>query len=541
MEPRIKGVVVISLPPEDDPSKGKTITAAFTLAETSSAPTHQNQSDRNPPIQERQMGFPPRKVFKVKRVMSLLGVAVLMFFLWQNGLSEIASHFEDDGSEEKKDDNSFVYTLYPKYGRGVEQDVALRLGRAIRRDEVRNRIIADNFAGVPSTNSSTIFPVKGNVYPDGLYYISILVGNPPKPYYLDMDTGSDLTWIQCDAPCTSCAKGPHPLYRPSKGKIVPPKDSLCIELQVDQNHKYCDACHQCDYEMTYADQGSSMGVLTRDSLLLMIANGTLTRTTFVFGCAYDQQGPLLVSPAKTDGILGLSNAKISLPSQLASQGIVKNVVGHCISSDIKAGGYMFFGDDSVPSWGMNWVPMLSNPSLKFYHSEILKISIGGQQLDFKLGDKFTSVVFDSGSSYTYFTNEAYKSLIASLKYITSNGFVLDESDTTLPVCWQAKAPVRSVDDVKQFFKPLTLQLSKKWLFGSKEFEIPPESYLVINGKGNVCLGILDGSKVHDGKTFILGDISLRGKLVVYDNVKKRIGWVDSDCSKPPKFKSFPFI
>lgn len=39
-----------------------------------------------------------------------------------------------------------------------------------------------------------------------LYYTQILVGNPPRPYHLDMDTGSDLTWIQCDAPCTSCAK-----------------------------------------------------------------------------------------------------------------------------------------------------------------------------------------------------------------------------------------------------------------------------------------------------------------------------------------------
>jgi hypothetical protein len=34
----------------------------------------------------------------------------------------------------------------------------------------------------------------------------MLVGSPPQPYYLDFDTGSDLTWIQCDAPCTSCAK-----------------------------------------------------------------------------------------------------------------------------------------------------------------------------------------------------------------------------------------------------------------------------------------------------------------------------------------------
>ena len=35
--------------------------------------------------------------------------------------------------------------------------------------------------------------------------MTLLVGSPPKLYFLDMDTGSDLTWLQCDAPCRNCA------------------------------------------------------------------------------------------------------------------------------------------------------------------------------------------------------------------------------------------------------------------------------------------------------------------------------------------------
>lgn len=38
-----------------------------------------------------------------------------------------------------------------------------------------------------------------------LYYMALLLGTPPKLYFLDVDTGSDLTWLQCDAPCRSCA------------------------------------------------------------------------------------------------------------------------------------------------------------------------------------------------------------------------------------------------------------------------------------------------------------------------------------------------
>jgi hypothetical protein len=85
--------------------------------------------------------------------------------------------------------------------------------------------------------------------------------------------------------------------------------------------------------------------------------------TLSLRCAYDQQGLLLKTLVKTDGILGLSRAKVSLPSQLASQGIINNVIGHCLTTDVGGVGYMFLGDDFVPRWGMAWVPMLDSPSM----------------------------------------------------------------------------------------------------------------------------------------------------------------------------------
>ncbi|OMO61124.1 hypothetical protein COLO4_33549 [Corchorus olitorius] len=33
---------------------------------------------------------------------------------------------------------------------------------------------------------------------DRYYNVTINIGQPPKPYFLDLDTGSDLTWLQCD-------------------------------------------------------------------------------------------------------------------------------------------------------------------------------------------------------------------------------------------------------------------------------------------------------------------------------------------------------
>lgn len=36
--------------------------------------------------------------------------------------------------------------------------------------------------------------------------MSLNIGYPPKVYDLDIDSGSDLTWVQCDAPCKACTK-----------------------------------------------------------------------------------------------------------------------------------------------------------------------------------------------------------------------------------------------------------------------------------------------------------------------------------------------
>ncbi|KAJ4866756.1 Eukaryotic aspartyl protease family protein [Raphanus sativus] len=104
-----------------------------------------------------------------------------------------------------------------------------------------------------------------------------------------------------------------------------------IEVQKHQMAEHCEKnCEkQCDYEIKYADLSSSLGVLINDEFDINLQNGSVADL-----CGYDQQGLLLNTLVKTDGIIGLSRATISLPSQLASRGIISNVVGHCFPSDL---------------------------------------------------------------------------------------------------------------------------------------------------------------------------------------------------------------
>lgn len=551
----IKGFVIISLPPPDKPSLGKTITA-FTVTDSSpsqdSVISNEEQSRHENPVSDLPIRPNPpdrRLQFSLRRLLfrgptkffSFFGIILFALFLYGSVSSQTLQEFRNSKREDRP--GSFFFPLFPKFGILGQQDVKLKLDKLVDVQKENlvvsqgtpdiNKLVASSVAAV---DSSSVFPVQGTVYPDGLYFTYILVGNPPRRYFLDMDTGSDLTWIQCDAPCRSCAKGAHLLYKPARGSIIPPTDSLCTEVQKNQRHGKHDNFQQCDYEIEYADHSSSMGVLVRDDLHLVTTNGSKANLNLVFGCGYDQEGLLLNTLAKTDGIMGLSRAKVSLPFQLASKGIIKNVVGHCLSNQEAGGGYLFLGEDFVPYWGMTWTPMVNVLATDLYQTEILGIRYGNSLLGLKGPSKLGKLVFDTGSSYTYFAKEAYLNLIASLKEVSKFGLVRDDSDATLPICWRANFVVRSVKDVNYMFKTLTLKFGSKWWILSSLFHIPPEGYLIISNKGNVCLAILDGSDVHGGSTIILGDVSLRGYLVVYDNVNQRIGWERADCAVPRRLR-----
>ncbi|KAF8411756.1 hypothetical protein HHK36_004314 [Tetracentron sinense] len=372
--------------------------------------------------------------------------------------------------------------------------------------------------------SSALFPIQGNVYPDGYYYVSLNVGEPPKPYYLDIDTGSDLTWLQCDAPCVRCTKAPHPLYRPNNNLVLC-KDPFCASLNLPNGPKCETPEEQCDYEIEYADHGSSLGVLVKDIFQLRFTNGSLLRPHLSFGCGYDQQVSDATSYPLMDGVLGLGGGKSSIVSQLHGQGLTRNVIGHCFSG--RGGGFLFFGDDVVPSSGVVWTPMLHSSLNKHYSPGPTELIYGGQHT----GVKRLFVVFDSGSSYSYFNSQAYQAFI-SLVRKDLNGKPLREAldDRTLPVCWKGPKPFKSVRDVQKYFKLVVLSFPNS---RKAQLEFPPEAYLIITSRGNVCLGILNGTEVGLKNLNIIGDISLQDKMVIYDNEKQQIGWIPADCDRLP--------
>lgn len=376
-----------------------------------------------------------------------------------------------------------------------------------------------------SVASSVVFQLVGNVFPKGYYQVTLSVGRPPRPYFLDIDTGSDLTWLQCDAPCVRCLPAPHSPYKPNKDNVVKKKDPICASLHSPPNHPPHNPNDQCDYEVEYADHGSSLGVLVRDAFPVKFTNGSSIAPPLVFGCGYDQEVADARHAPYTDGILGLGNGKSSLVSQMSSLGFIRNVVGHCLST--QGGGFLFLGDDVVPSSGIVWTPIVRSSSEKHYSLGPVDVLFGGQAT----GIKGLPIILDSGSTFTYFNSVAYNALLSTIKEnINPKQLTEAANDKSLPVCWKGPKPFRSIADASSYFKPLTLSFKQA---KNIQLQLTPETYLIRTDQGNVCLGILNGAEVGLGNVNIIGDISMLDKMVIYDNEKQQIGWVPSNCNKLP--------
>ncbi|KAJ6709352.1 ASPARTYL PROTEASES [Salix koriyanagi] len=373
-------------------------------------------------------------------------------------------------------------------------------------------VIAANFQGCFSAASQTtikgksitpandrggsaVFPVTGNVYPAGHYSVILNIGNPPKAFDLDIDTGSDLTWVQCDAPCTGCTKPSDKLYNP-KNNRVPCSSSLCQAVSTGQNYNCDTPADQCDYEVQYADLGSSLGVLLSDYFPLRLTNSSLLQPRIAFGCGYDQKylGPH--SPPDTAGILGLGRGKASILSQLRTLGIT-------------------------------WTPMLRGSSDTLYSSGPAELLFGGKPT----GIRALKLIFDSGSSYTYFNAQVYKSILDLVRKDLSGKPLKDApKEKALPVCWKTAKPIKSIFDVKSFFKPLTINFTNA---KNVKLQLAPEDYLILTKDGNVCLGILNGGEQGLENFNVIGDIFMQDRVVVYDNERQQIGWFSTNCNRLP--------
>ncbi|TXG48815.1 hypothetical protein EZV62_024690 [Acer yangbiense] len=389
--------------------------------------------------------------------------------------------------------------------------------------------------------SSVDLPLGGNGQPSetGLYFAKIGLGSPSKDYYVQVDTGSDILWVNC-AGCSKCPTKSDlgielTLFDPAKSETsgeVGCNDDYCISTY-DGELPGCKSGIDCQYSVTYGDGSSTSGFFVKDYVQLEQATGNLQtgklNTSIIFGCGAKQSGDLgSSSEAAVDGILGFGQANSSMLSQLAAAGKVKKEFAHCLDV-VKGGGIFAIGDVVSPI--VSTTPLV--PNMPHYNVNLKAVEVGGDVLQLPT-DLFESggqrgTIIDSGTTLAYLPSDLFEPMMTKI-LDRQQGLQLHTVEEQFS-CFKFS---QNIDDG---FPPVKFHFEN-----SLTLTVYPHEYLFLIREYTWCFGWQNGGvQSHDGKqTILLGDLVLSSKLVVYDMENQTIGWTEYNYLRKLSFAFLEF-
>ncbi|GJW69559.1 aspartyl protease family protein 2-like protein [Tanacetum coccineum] len=403
-------------------------------------------------------------------------------------------------------ENSTPDTLFKTRLIRDEKHVKNILTRASRAVAKHPRAAKNNTSG--DFSSSVI---SGLAQGSGEYFTRIGIGSPARYFYMVLDTGSDVVWLQCK-PCRKCYTQSDPIFDPSKSKTfkgVACNTPLCNKL----DSPGCNNRKKCMYQVSYGDGSFTVGEFSTETLTFrktMINN-------VAFGCGHDNEG-LFVGAA---GLLGLGRGKLSFPNQAGRQ--FGSKFSYCLvdrSMSAKPSS-LVFGNGAV-SRVARFTPLLKNPKLDtFYYLGLTGVSVGGQKVAgitsslFQLDNSGNGgVIIDSGTSVTRLTRPAYVALrnafLAGASHLKRGpNFSLFDACFDLSGQTEVKVPTVVMH------------------FTGADVSLPASNYLIpVDSNGAFCFAFAGTTS----GLSIIGNIQQQGFRVVYDLAGSRVGFAPKGCA-----------
>ncbi|KAG0567265.1 hypothetical protein KC19_7G122300 [Ceratodon purpureus] len=343
------------------------------------------------------------------------------------------------------------------------------------------------------------------------------VGIDHKPFYVDIDTGSSLTWVHCrlKPDLMSPKQGPNGFYEAENSdRIVLCNERICSIADDYHDPDDCDDADPdyCQYDLRYADNLGTKGVLVKDSVGLMLHSHQVD-VELAFGCGYSQTGcEYEVGPGKlpvlrSDGILGLSKKPASIPSQLHAKRLIRYLIGHCFLPFHKRSGshvgILLFGKSDMTTKGIRWARMIEREHMTIqsaYEGEVVQVKYGNRLVaSFVQDHPERFVTFDSGTSMIWLTKGLFQALhdqISAEANRIGHEALPNTALGNLAIggtrCWRVRSslkevPFRHFKDITFGFTPdlskwctscVPSFFSKSWPIA--KFVMPPSNYLTIN-------------------------------------------------------------
>ncbi|KAL3628655.1 Glutathione gamma-glutamylcysteinyltransferase 1 [Castilleja foliolosa] len=276
---------------------------------------------------------------------------------------------------------------------------------------------------VPKSNSNKILilPLKTQEIPNKLPFthnvtltVSLAVGSPPQNVTMVLDTGSELSWLQCNKTRFSPTR---PVFDPTKSTSYAPitcsSPTCTTQTQDFSIPASCDSKNLCHAILSYADASSSEGNLASDNF--SIAGSIFPGA--IFGCMDSGYTTNSDEDSKTTGLMGMNRGSLSFISQMGFKKF-----SYCISgSDLS--GILLFGDsNSTFLLPLNYTPLIQiSTPLPYFNRVAYTVQLEGIKVSEKLLPLPKSVfipdhtgagqtMVDSGTQFTFLLGPAYTSL-----------------------------------------------------------------------------------------------------------------------------------
>ncbi|KAJ4980193.1 hypothetical protein NE237_010973 [Protea cynaroides] len=381
-------------------------------------------------------------------------------------------------------------------------------------DQARAKSINSKISNKDQVIDSTVkVPANsGHSLGTGNFIVKIGFGTPKQDFVVIFDTGSDLSWIQCQ-PCEgSCYDQQDPIFEPSKSSTysnISCNSPSCDQLKSSTEYEPPCASTTCIYQVTYGDNSYTAGYFATDTLTLFSSD---VFPKFEFGCGQNSQGLW----GSADGLLGLGRDQVSMVSQTAQK--YKKLFSYCLPSKSSSTGFLAFGSEAGASSSAQYTPLLtesSNPS--FYFLTMTGISVGGQKLSISPSVFTTSgTIIDSGTVITRLPPAAYSKLRSAFRQAMIK-YTPAPPSSLLDTCYNLAG-----------YTSVTVPTIVLHFGGGTDLNVDQSGILVQASSTKYCLAFAGNSAATD--VGILGNNQQQTFEVVYNVEGGKLGFGAGACS-----------
>nr|CAD1840205.1 unnamed protein product [Ananas comosus var. bracteatus] len=368
------------------------------------------------------------------------------------------------------------------------------------------RSVPNNFQ---KDSSETQIPLNSGIRLQTLNYVAA-VGIGGKATTVIVDTGSDLTWVQCK-PCVSCYTQQDPLFDPSLSpsyRSVPCNATACsssLQAATGTSGICGNDRTSCYYLVSYGDGSYTRGVLAQERISL----GETNVENFIFGCGRSNRGlfggtsGLMVSEGPNSRWFRrqLISSEESSPTACLQ--------GHTIPQAPWFWAVIFlFIKNSTP---ISYTRMISDPEQQpFYFLNLTGLRVGAVELRAP-GFSNGKVLIDSGTVITRLAPSVYKALKDEFvrqfaAYPTAPGFSILDTCFNLSGYEEVKVPTLRLG----FEGDVQLNVDVTGIF-----------YFVKRDASQVCLAF--ASLSYEDQAGIIGNYQQKNQRVVYDTIGSKLG------------------